>query len=468
MPDQLNQRLQTEAEGLPFFVVEYLSTILQDLKLGSPLDWSIPNSVRDLLHSRLSTVSETGWQLLSTAAVIGRSFDPEILREASGRNETETLETLEELVAQGFIREHSTDESASHLEPGETGAFFYDFSHEKLREIVYEDTSLARRRILHRRVADALVNQGRTGPKSDNLASQIAHHYRSAGLAEQAAEYYKLAGEYARSLFANTEAISLFIDSLELGHPSAGQINESVGDLLTLQGEYSTALASYETAAASYNPQGAARIAQKLGNVHDRRGEWDQAESCFQGALEELEKRGDPAQLARLYADWSLTVYNRGQPGRSQELVGQALQLAIKAGDAYAQAQAYNILGILARSAGDFEQARVQLEQSLVYAERLGDAYIRSAALNNLALAYADQSDLEHAIDLAKSALEISTRLGDRHREAALHNNLADFYYAAGGHEQAMASLKKAVVIFAEIGLEAGSLSPEIWKLREW
>ena len=31
-----------------------------------------------------------------------------------------------------------------------------------------------------------------------------------------------------------------------------------------------------------------------------------------------------------------------------------------------------------------------------------------------------------------------------------------------------MAHLKQAVTIFAEIGVEAGTLQPEIWKMAEW
>ena len=57
---------------------------------------------------------------------------------------------------------------------------------------------------------------------------------------------------------------------------------------------------------------------------------------------------------------------------------------------------------------------------------------------------------------------------GDRHREAALHNNLADLLHAAGQAEKAMLHLKQAVSIYAEIGVEAGTVQPEIWKLVEW
>jgi predicted ATPase len=85
-------------------------------------------------------------QLLATAATLGHSFDFETLRDASGRGEEETVTALDELVARRLVREVNSD----------AGGLRFDFAHEQLRQVVYQDTSLVRRRLLHRRVAEAL------------------------------------------------------------------------------------------------------------------------------------------------------------------------------------------------------------------------------------------------------------------------------------------------------------------------
>jgi tetratricopeptide (TPR) repeat protein len=126
------------------------------------------------------------------------------------------------------------------------------------------------------------------------------------------------------------------------------------------------------------------------------------------------------------------------------------------------------MLGILANSRQDLAQASHHLEQSLTLAENLHDTSIRAAALNNLALVYKAKGAREQAITLTRSALSLSITHGDRHREAALHNNLADLLYAEGRLEDSMHHLKQAVSIYAEIGVEAGTVQPEIWKLAEW
>ena len=88
----------------------------------------MPQGVRSLLQARLSAADDTARQLLAAAAVIGRSFDFDTLRAASGRSEEETIACLEQLVRKGLVREATTNTTGA--EPG------YDFSHEQLRALV--------------------------------------------------------------------------------------------------------------------------------------------------------------------------------------------------------------------------------------------------------------------------------------------------------------------------------------------
>jgi tetratricopeptide (TPR) repeat protein len=289
-----------------------------------------------------------------------------------------------------------------------------------------------------------------------------------AGQDATAAEYFMLAGEHARSLYANVDALAHFQAALALGHPNVSAIHQAIGDLYTLLGEYGAALRSYEAAAALCPPDALAQVERRLADIYRRRGEWDRAESHLQAALDALGEQGVAGERARLYADWSLTAHRRAQPEQAKELGQRALALAEAAGDSRALVEAHNILGILASRAGDPSAAQSHLEQSLALAETLGDESARAAALNNLALAYGSTGATDRALTFAEMALAIYTAQGDRHREAALRNTLADLLYAAGRSEEAMAQLKRAVTIFAEIGADAGEMQPEIWKLVEW
>jgi predicted ATPase len=457
---KLIERLYQETEGLPFFLIEYLLAISQGMLSPEKEDWSPPGGVRELLHSRLNMVSETGKQLLSTASVIGRSFDFDTLREVSGRSEDETVMALEELIAQGLVEEVQVGVGEQVLQ--------YDFTHERLRVLVYEETSLARRRLLHRRIADALVGRTREHRAVGMLAGQIAYHYRSAGHESKAAEYFKLAGDYARSLYANAEALAHFQMALALGYPETAVLHESIGDLYTLLGEYSNAIKSYETAAALCAPSALANVERKLGNVYERRGEWDLAEGHFEAALDALGDEGLAGARASVYTDWSLAAHHRGQVDQALLLAQQALSLAEVAQDTRALAQAHNILGIIASKRHRPEEARYHLERSLALAGELNDPGVQVAALNNLSLVCKSHGEIERAMMLTQDALALCVSQGDRHREAALHSNLADLFHIAGNSEAAMSHLEQSASIFAEIGLDAGTMRPEIWKLVEW
>ena len=454
------ERLYAETEGIPFFLTEYLTAIEKGVLNTAQADWSLTGGIRDLLSSRLSAVDEIGWQLLNTAAVIGRSFDFDILREASGRSEVETVTALEGLSAQGLVVEtrHSTG----------TPKLTYDFSHEKLRALVYEETSLARRRLLHRRIAETLANHPHGYRESGALAGQIAHHYHLAGNDAAAAEYYKLAGDYARSLYANAEAIVHLQLALALGHPDTIALHEAIGDLYTLLGDYNHALTSYERAAAPGAKDTLSRIEHKLSNVYMRRAEWELAESHLGDALRQSEATNQRDQQASIYADWSLTAHRRGQSQKALEFAQHARELAEANNDTLALAQAHNMLGMLASHQGDTQNALHHFAQSLALAEKLGDPAMQAAALNNLAQAHRASGDTAHALSLTQSALALCVSQGDRHREAALHNNMADLLHSSDQTEAAMQHLKQAVSIYAEIGVEAGTVQPEIWKLSEW
>jgi tetratricopeptide (TPR) repeat protein len=126
------------------------------------------------------------------------------------------------------------------------------------------------------------------------------------------------------------------------------------------------------------------------------------------------------------------------------------------------------MLGMLARARGDFGEAWNQLNNSLQSARDLGEPGRQVAALNNLALVSRDQRRPDQAIELTQAALSLCSQQGDRHREAALLNNLADLLHAAGREAEAKEYLRKSVVIFAEIGVDAGEQDPEIWRLSEW
>jgi DNA-binding SARP family transcriptional activator/predicted ATPase len=445
LPLTLAERLYAESEGLPYFAAAYLTNLAEQGRTGSA--WTLPASVLDLWQGRLLQVSETGRQLLQTAAAIGRGFGFDLVQTVSGRGEEEAIIGIDELVARGLLLEQN----------GPT----YDFSHHKLRDWVYETMSLVRRRLLHRRLAERLEQQGKRLAQLSLLAGQIARHYQLAGQNEDAAAYYVQAGDYARTLFAHRESLAHYQAALTLGHPDAAKLQENCGDLHIRLGQYGEALRAYEQASAQAPLAYLPHLEHKVGQVYLRRGDWELAVRRF-----ELAEQGwGDAAASQLYLDWSYTVYRQGNVAAANQLAQRAQQ---RATDALAQANSHNILGILARRQGNTQEAHTHFQASreLSQQHNLLDAHI--AALNNLALLAAAAGDYTHSQQLLESALNLCLTWGDRHWQAALHNNLADLFHRIGQTDQAMAQLKQSVTIYAELGRDGEMWQPEVWKLTEW
>jgi DNA-binding SARP family transcriptional activator len=444
-------RVHDDTGGLPLFVVEYLTALARGDLSADRAD-ELPVGVRELLRARADAVGGSAAQVLTAAAVIGRSFDVDLARDVSGRTDEETVTGLEELLARGLIAEVTAEHGT------------YDFSHPRLREIVYADTSLARRRLLHRRTGAALGTRNRS--QLPAVAAVLALHHRLAGDDVAAAAAYVMAAEHARQLGAHVEALEHLQVALGLGHPDPAALHLAIGDQQVSLGAYGDALTSYERAAALGDGGLLGVIEHRLGVLHQRRGAWELAEEHLVAATEAVDG-GDPGLLARLCADRGLGAHRMDRDDEALELAGQALALATEAGDGTAVAQAHNLLGMLHTSRGDADAARDHLEESLRTAERRGDLSGQVAALNNLSIAHARGGDHTAAVEHAEAALERAGRLGDRHRTAALHSNLADRLHAAGQEAAALEHVRRSAALFAEVG-EPGVLEPGIWKLTDW
>ena len=453
--DEIGDRLHAETEGLPLLVVEYLAALE-----AQPEDWRLPMGARQRLLARLDSVHGVPREVLTTAAVIGRVFDLDLVQRASGRTLDEVGAALEQLVAGGLLRQL----------PGVADAVpRWDFGHNKMRQLVYEQASLARRRRLHARVAEAMQAQARDAQEVRSVAALLAHHERLAGNDREAAFHHRVAAEHARSVLAFADAREHLEAALALGEVDAAGLHEQLGDLHTVEADYVAALSSYETAAAHLldDPARRAAVEQKLAGVHLRRGDRLAADAHLGAALHLVGDTGELAGRARILADRSLASLRNSDPHEAEALASEALELASAAKDEAALAQVHNLLAMVARRANRMADARRHARESLELSIALGDQAARIAATNNLALVERASGDSEAAITLLEDALERCRLGGDRHLEAALANNLADALYDTGRRDEAMVQLKHAVARFAEVS-DPDVLRPEIWKLVDW
>ncbi len=220
LPEHVVQNILTRAGGNPFFAEELArvsesgqsaflslsgesaqsaSSLALDLhraSAGSKGPAAMPETIMAVLDRRLSRLSDDCQALLGKVAVLGGSFEFELVSFMTGEpgtNEDTLLDLLEESLRAGLLTEEG---KGTHI--------LYHFWHPLIVSHLYDRLSAARRAQLHRRAAHALMRL-----HSDNeteVAAAITHHLvRGGGDATQVARYAELAGNRAYILSAYSE-----------------------------------------------------------------------------------------------------------------------------------------------------------------------------------------------------------------------------------------------------------------------
>jgi tetratricopeptide (TPR) repeat protein len=336
-----------------------------------------------------------------------------------------------------------------------------------MRDVAFEAMSLARRRLLHRRTADALrLDLSVAGRDDLTRFALIAGHEREAGRPAEAAEAFVEAADQAEAVFANREAIDHLTSAIALGHPHGSTDHARIGELRSRLGEYPEAIVALETAAALAEPSDLPAIEVALGRVQRRRGDLAAASSHLASAL------GSPALTdplrARALVEQSLVALRAGELDVAGSAASAARDVAAGVGDPHLAGVAERLVGLVARGRGDLAGAREALERSVALAAGDPDPTASIAAQTALALTLATAGSVDDGVATATSAIEACQRIGDRHLEAAVENHLADMLHEAGRPDDSMVHLKRAVALFAEIGEGAEDREPGIWALAAW
>ncbi len=186
----LAKRLYAHTEGNAFFAIETLRALAETSPPEGPLP--VAGNVRTLIEAQLGHLSTPAREWLVCAAVVGRAFDFDLLRCVQDVDEERALETIDELLRRGLLREGSG--IAGHD---------YEFVHWLVQEVAYTGIHHRRKRRLHRRIGEAMESRSGDQPI---VASVLAHHFEAGGDLEKALHYHHLAARNAAAVLAWQEA----------------------------------------------------------------------------------------------------------------------------------------------------------------------------------------------------------------------------------------------------------------------
>jgi tetratricopeptide (TPR) repeat protein len=328
-PPSLARVIFAETEGNPFFVEEVFRHLSEEGKLfdesgkwipGLRVDQlQVPEGVRLVLGRRLDRLGEDARRVLTTAAVIGRSFSLRLLEELENKQTDAALDAVEEA-------------EKAHLLVAEPAGrdTRYRFVHELVRHTLAESLSLPRRQRIHARVADAIERVYAASLESH--ASALAHHLYQAGVAadpEKTTTYLLIAARRAREAAAHEEALAHLDNALSLweGESSVrvAELMEQRAGTLRSMGRLDEAVASYQRAIDLFDAAGAmekgAQANLSLMMIHAWRVDLDAADQAVKRGMRYLAG-------ADLRLKTSLLVGTCLQRSGSGNAAGAALVLA--------------------------------------------------------------------------------------------------------------------------------------------
>jgi adenylate cyclase len=445
--DQLQDLVTRRAGGNPFFVEEIVRSLVAKGALERQGDrWAcadaseafdVPPTLQGLMLSRVDRLPADARRLLQEAAVLGAIFDETLLREiATGPGAFE--KALDPLVEGDLIRAEGQWDDRGR----------YRFTHTLVHEVVYQNLLLARRTELHERAARALERAA--GPHAERLSDleALGHHWSLSADRPRGARYLIAAGDWARAVYANDDAIRHYQRALQtLAGSADAQANaqaarERLADLLGLTGRRSEALAHYEGLCEQMAADrvGSARMLRKIGGLHWDAGNRERAEACFTDGLARLGQDGDPIERAHLFQEMGRLAFRAGDNAAAISWAERALAEATYENEAATEperlreaavmrVQAYNTLGVALARTGRPAEAVQQIERSIALAEERELLQAACRGYTNLGVLYSSL-DPRRSIETCLRGLETAKKVGDLGFQSRLYANLAVAYCA--------------------------------------
>jgi DNA-binding CsgD family transcriptional regulator/biotin operon repressor len=389
-------RLFSWTRGHPFFIEETLKALVESGGLherdGRWMGWEVealdlPRSVRAAVVTRMDRLAPPVRTLATVAAVVGTRVGHEVLRAVSGLPEAAVLEGVDELRRHGVLVESTADRGVR-----------YEFSHPILAEVLYAEVGLARARLLHASVAEALETL--YGDDALAHADLLAFHYSRAdarGLEGKAVKYLAAAGRDALAKHADREAVAYLSAALDrtadaeaADAAGTGALVEDLARARQRAGEYDAAMALWSRAvteaAARGEPERVARIERRIGLACYWSGRYEEALAHLDTGLAAAREVGDDIIVAQLQLARGSCFQSLGRPDDAAREVHAALAIAERAGDQSLRARVHRALLFLHTFMGPPDVARHHGEQAVRLAEELGDRNVAWSAHWGLAM----------------------------------------------------------------------------------
>ncbi len=488
-------------EGNPLLVVHVLRALEENGGVwyaGRRWQWKenpdleLPTAVADLIDARIDRLTEEARQHLTVAAVVGRTFDVDLVLAAGGMSEDDLLDAIDAGVA-AHVLETTDDRVADR----------YSFSHGLIGDAIRRRVNRRRLARMHGQVAVAME---RLHP---DAVAAIAAHFDVAGDSVKAYEYAIRAADRAVGVYAHHEAAA----SYAMAERHAASDDDRMfsrfrhATALEMAGGYEEAEALCDLIIAERMSQddrgaliGVRRLRERLRSL--RGLALEQTSEAVSKLLDEAVQLGESREEVELLGMLSRVYARRGDPVEARrlarlsvdvaELFGEPAMLAntlmylgsalieteatealdcyqralarfVALGDLLGQARAQINIGIAHSRAGANDESGVAYAIALDLGRTTHSPDITGLAALNLGVLKMKVGQLDDADGCFSEALERFSLLNNEHHRLAALYNQANLARERDDHERAIRLYGDAAVVATamdqldvELGARAG------------
>ncbi len=459
MPGTLQHYVLNRANNNPHFLEELVHLVVDSgivqiqngqLIVKDPdklANLRLPNTLRELVRAQLDRLPEIHQQILSYGAVIGTTFSAalaiDVLRHSPRL--TNVAPYLTRLVQQGIL----TFDGAN-----------YHFVHNVVPEVIYHGLLSERRRQMHQQVGEAI--ESRRGAAGADV-EQLAYHFTEADNPSKAVPYLIEAGNQAKQRFANDAALRYFTTALKMlsRAPEYGdrraEVYQALGALYQHRGDYDQALTYYQQALDfAATPNQRTEYKRLIGQIWQWKGDSVTAQHWFEQALQEMSRWHNQVSRSvrgRVYADMALMFMHRNDYVHAERWGLDAVSVLEEADELGDLAKSLNALGGAYYFQHRWQEASQQLERAQQIQKQIGDRMGLAGSFSNLGMLYTVGGQWDKAIDEFTQAIALCEELGAL--EITLgnaHNNIAFIYLHQGKLELAETHLQQSLAIKDKTG----------------
>ncbi len=481
MNDEVARQIARRSAGNPLNVMQIFRYLQESGKLSYhdggwklgedvSIEQEIPEELGEMLRYRIRQLSarQSGAEALiatlERAAILGQRFDYRLLHYfLSAENGQPWLaaldESLETLVKYGFLREI-----------GHSGEDLLEFDHVVMRDVVLQGLE-GRRSLMSLHKLAAQAKRSFYGKRSSDVALQIVEHYRRARDPSGVYAFTVKAARAALEMSDFKAAMQLYRDAKQLadaGNLTAGfSTLEDVSGVLNAEevalelahlerrlGEYESARQHYRKLLNHSQLSVALWARWGLGDVAQRRGDFEEAVGWYEIAQREAEEAlktsglDEAASLesvgAFALAGLGAMARNRGALAESEILLMRALNRAQVLSHRTLEAEVLRLLTDVAWRLGDDNKAEVFYRRASVLEESFGDQETLARGLLHSAeflRAAGQRARAQTQVEQARAAFEA---LGKRHDEAHCLLSLGYLAWSRGDFKTAATYYRQA------------------------